>query len=235
MILLASLFGTPLQLFGTEPNQELIFRSTMTDTFTNTETWVTMAFTDFFNECWGPNWWTDGRQIDRVEAIVQTQDPTTEVDANSNTGGAYGWHIRFKDTAGDLRHQSFFYKPTEFEAWGTTAHSGCQTRKNFLMGYDNSGPDAVGQADGTFKPFETDEDDDDVVAPCEDSNATVSTDGSCGPCKSGYEDLYDGNGCVEITDGDDEDEDDDRNKTIKYIGMGGAGLIALIVLSKVVG
>ena len=27
MILLASLFGTPLELFGTEPNQDLIFRS----------------------------------------------------------------------------------------------------------------------------------------------------------------------------------------------------------------
>ena len=39
MILLASLFGTPLELFGTEPNQDLIFRSYV-NSFSNTKTWV---------------------------------------------------------------------------------------------------------------------------------------------------------------------------------------------------
>ena len=152
MILLASLFGTPLELFGTEPNQDLIFRSYV-NSFSNTKTWVTNAFTSFFNNCWGPNWWTDGRQIDEVEAIVQTQVPETQVTDTNITGGSYAWHIRFTDTAGDLRHQVFYFNPTTEFAYGSGAASGCQTRKNFLMGYDDSGPQAVGVADGAFIPL----------------------------------------------------------------------------------
>jgi|TARA_A100000164_G_scaffold57294_1_gene45925 hypothetical protein len=152
MILLASLFGTPLELFGTEPNQDLIFRSYV-NSFSNTKTWVTNAFTSFFNNCWGPNWWTDGRQIDDVEAIVQTQTPQTQVTDTNITGGSYAWHIRFTDTEGDLRHQVFYFNPTTEFAFGSSAASGCQTRKNFLMGYDNSGPQAIGVADGAFIPL----------------------------------------------------------------------------------
>ncbi|MAY90094.1 MAG: hypothetical protein CMN00_02790 [Rickettsiales bacterium] len=152
MILLASLFGTPLELFGTEPNQDLIFRSYV-NSFSNTKTWVTNAFTSFFNNCWGPNWWTDGRQIDEVEAIVQTQTPQTQVTDTNITGCSYAWHIRFTDTEGDLRHQVFYFNPTTEFAFGSSAASGCQTRKNFLMGYDNSGPQAIGVADGAFIPL----------------------------------------------------------------------------------
>ena len=152
MILLSALIGPPLELFGTEPNQDLIFRSYV-NSFSNTKTWVTNAFTSFFNNCWGPNFWTDGRQIDEVEAIVQTQTPQTQVTDTNITGGSYAWHIRFTDTEGDLRHQVFYFNPTTPFNFGSGAASGCQTRKNFLMGYDNSGPEAVGVADGAFIPL----------------------------------------------------------------------------------
>ena len=151
MILQSGLIGTPLELFGSEPNQKLIFRAALT--FANTKSWVTSAFTDFFDNCWGPNWWTDGRQIQNVEAIVQTQTPNTPVSDTNISGGAYGWDIRFKDTEGDLRHQSFYYNPTDDFVFGSSAATGCQTRKQFLMGYDNSGPAAVGVATGTFTPL----------------------------------------------------------------------------------
>ena len=388
MILLSALIGPPLELFGSEPNQELIFRA-YNVSFANTKAWVTGAFTDFFDNCWGPNYWTDGRQIQNVEAIVQTQTPNTPVSDTNNTGGAYGWDIRFRDTEGDLRHQSFFYHPTDEFAFGSSAASGCQTRKQFLMGFDNSGPAAVGVANGTFTSlsggttpaanwelqntsycignvtitknqcgkwylqqvmgegchdapvynkqhscgsgfldadgntvevwkkklgsstegnpgykiyqkvgealpyklitytcttgqemqttyYETrdeadtvggahvtaqyndsvtegnlgDDDwpatiarkcpDDDTdnsggsgpilpdAEPCDDDNATVLSDGSCGPCKTGYQ--ANGDGCVEIQDGG--DDDGEENNALKWIGLGAAGLLALLVVNK---
>lgn len=66
---------------------------------------------------------------------------------------------------------------------------------------------------------------------CADPNDSGYGQTECIGCNAGYEDNNDGNGCVEITDGD----EDEENNTLKYIGIGGAGLIALIVLSKVVG
>ncbi len=154
MILLSALIGPPLELFGTEPNQELMFKAYGV-TFANTETWVKGAFRDFFNNCWGPNWWSDGRQIQSIEAIVQSQSPDSEVSDSNNTEGAYAWDIRFTTTAsGDgTRHQRFYYRPTEDWTYNTSI-SGCQNRQNMLMGYDNSGPEAVGVPTGTFTTFD---------------------------------------------------------------------------------
>ena len=155
MILLSALIGSPIELFGTEPNQDLIFRAYSTP-FANLDSWVRGAFTDFFNNCWGPNWWNDGRQIQSIEAIVQSQSPDSAVSDSNNTEGAYAWDIRFKTTAtGDgTRHQRFYYRPTENWTYSSSTPSGCQSRKNMLMGYDNSGPEAIGVPTGTFTSFD---------------------------------------------------------------------------------
>ena len=92
------------------------------------------------------------------------------------------------------------------------------------------------EAMGVTQGGNGDDDDPPFVGTCADPNDSGYGQTECVGCNDGYEDNNDGLGCVEITDGDDEDEDDgEENNTLKYIGMGGAGLIALIVLSKVVG
>ena len=390
MILTSGLFGTPIELFGATPNQDLVFRS-YTNSFANTKTWVTNAFTDFFNNCWGPNWWSDGRQIDDVEAIVQTQTPLSQVSDTNITGGSYAWHIRFTDTEGDLRHQVFYFNPTAEFDYTSIAASGCQTRKNFNMGYDDSGPNAVGVATGTFTPLDAgdvgsaswelqntsscignqtvvkrqcgkwwleqvmgdgchtapvyqkehgcnsgyatnagdkvevwkkktasstagqsafkiyqnvdetlpyklvkyncatgveisssfystrqeadtvgqahvtsqynthgmtgdddsekwphtiskkcldDDADDDgpTIGPlepfCDDDNATLLSDGSCGPCNAGYT-LDSDNKCIATTDDDDDDDEEESSPTLKYILIGGGALMGLLVLKKI--
>ena len=63
MILLSALLGTPIELFGTEPNKDLVFHAYSVP-FANTESWVKAAFTAFFNNCWSPRWYT---MVDRFK------------------------------------------------------------------------------------------------------------------------------------------------------------------------
>ena len=64
---------------------EVLFNtSTYSVPFVNSESWVKTAFTTFFNNCWGPRWYSDGRQIQSIEAIVQTQSPDTVVSDTNN-------------------------------------------------------------------------------------------------------------------------------------------------------
>ena len=67
-----------------------------------------------------------------------------------------------------------------------------------------------------------------IVTPtCDDSNATVLSDGSCGPCKTGY--LLENGVCTEEENGDEEEEDAD---TFKYILWAGGALVGLLLIKK---
>jgi hypothetical protein len=159
MILLSALIGPPImELFSTEPNKDLIFNA-YSIPFANSESWVKAAFTAFFNNCWSPRWYTDGRQIQSIEAIVQTQSPDTVVSDTNNTAGAYAWDIRFNTTGGsdpmspNPCHQRFYYRPSDTWHYSDRAADDCSDRTDMLMGYDNSGPESVGVSTGTFTNF----------------------------------------------------------------------------------
>ena len=175
MILLSALLGTPIELFGTEPNKDLVFHAYSVP-FANTESWVKAAFTAFFNNCWSPRWYTDGRQIQSIEAIVQTQSPDTAVSDTNNTEGSYAWDIRFNTTgiqepvtsqgvttpaqSPNPCHQRFYYRPSTYGGdspweYSDRAADDCSDRTDMLMGYDNSGPESVGVSTGTFTNFDS--------------------------------------------------------------------------------
>jgi|TARA_R110002167_G_scaffold145120_1_gene336037 hypothetical protein len=145
---------------------EVLFNtSTYSVPFVNSESWVKTAFTTFFNNCWGPRWYSDGRQIQSIEAIVQTQSPDTVVSDTNNTAGAYAWDIRFNTTGGsdpmspNPCHQRFYYRPAE--PWTNISdaadgsNGSCTNYMDMLMGYDDSGPESVGVSTGTFTNFDS--------------------------------------------------------------------------------
>ena len=66
---------------------------------------------------------------------------------------------------------------------------------------------------------------------CDDSNASVLADGSCGPCKTGY--ILENDICTESDDIDDDDDDEDDTGKLKYILWGGGALLGLLVLKKI--
>ena len=322
MILLSALIGPPImELFSTEPNKDLIFNA-YSIPFANSESWVKAAFTAFFNNCWSPRWYTDGRQIQSIEAIVQTQSPDTVVSDTNNTAGAYAWDIRFNTTGGsdpmspNPCHQRFYYRPSDTWHYSDRAADDCSDRTDMLMGYDNSGPESVGVSTGTFTNFDSgtvpeatwelqntskcmgsdcqafriyqkvgetkpykivafdcatgavagaeyfttrkeadskgsewvmsqhtngnhnttgctdqnlDATGDNGSELCDDSNASVLADGSCGPCNTGY--LLENDICTDADDIADDDEDDTGK--LKYILWGGGALLGLLVLKKI--
>ena len=61
---------------------------------------------------------------------------------------------------------------------------------------------------------------------CDDSNASVLADGSCGPCNTGYS-LQNG-----VCTASEDPVDDEENNTLKYILWGGGALLGLLVLKK---
>lgn len=69
-----------------------------------------------------------------------------------------------------------------------------------------------------------------LTGTCADPNDSGYGQPECVGCNDGYEDNSDGLGCVEIQ--DDDDDDGEENNTLKYIGFGGVALVALIAISK---
>ncbi len=61
---------------------------------------------------------------------------------------------------------------------------------------------------------------------CDDSNASVLSDGSCGPCNTGYS-LENG-----VCTASEDPVDDDEDNTLKYILWGGGALLGLLVVKK---
>ena len=117
-----------------------------------------------------------GRQIQSIEAIVQTQSPDTAVSDTNNTEGSYAWDIRFNTTgiqepvtsqgvttpaqSPNPCHQRFYYRPSTYGGdspweYSDRAADDCSDRTDMLMGYDNSGPESVGVSTGTFTNFDS--------------------------------------------------------------------------------